>query len=105
MSAPEAEVKRPLVALCRQVVAVLDCTKWGRVGLASFAGLSQVQTIITDSQAMDIMKTWAPEDIPLTTFSIMMINYMSRGRINDFASAVKSVNSLRPGDRILIAER
>jgi [FeFe] hydrogenase H-cluster maturation GTPase HydF len=62
------------------------------------------KAIITDSQAMDIMKSWAPDDIPLTTFSIMMINYMSRGRIGDFAKAVKSVDSLRPGDRILIAE-
>jgi [FeFe] hydrogenase H-cluster maturation GTPase HydF len=62
------------------------------------------RAIITDSQAMDIMKSWAPEDIPLTTFSIMMINYMSRGRIGDFAKAVKAVESLRRGERILIAE-
>jgi [FeFe] hydrogenase H-cluster maturation GTPase HydF len=62
------------------------------------------KAIITDSQAMDIMKSWAPKDIPLTTFSIMMINYMSRGRIGDFSKAVKTIDSLRPGDRILIAE-
>src|SRR5574341_313237 len=36
VSADEAEMKRPLVAMCRQVIAVLDATKWGRVGLASF---------------------------------------------------------------------
>jgi hypothetical protein len=53
---------------------------------------------------MDIMKSWAPEDIPLTTFSIMMINYMSRGRIQAFAKAVSAVDSLLPGDRVLIAE-
>jgi predicted GTPase len=34
----------------------------------------------------------------------MMINYMSRGRITDFARAVKAVDHLQPGDRILIAE-
>ena len=62
------------------------------------------KAIITDSQAMDIMKSWAPEDIPLTTFSIMMINYMSRGRIQAFAKAVSAVDSLLPGDRVLIAE-
>ncbi|MDP4184709.1 MAG: GTPase, partial [Bacteroidota bacterium] len=32
--------------------------------------------IITDSQAMDIMIRWVPDDIQLTTFSIMMINYV-----------------------------
>jgi DeoR/GlpR family transcriptional regulator of sugar metabolism len=51
VSAPEAELKRPLVVLCRQVIAVLDATKWGRVGLASFASLSQVHQVITDAHA------------------------------------------------------
>jgi DeoR/GlpR family transcriptional regulator of sugar metabolism len=51
VSPDEAEIKRPLVALCRQVVAVLDATKWGRVGVASFAALSQVHKVITDAHA------------------------------------------------------
>lgn len=62
------------------------------------------KAIITDSQAMDIMKDWAPADIPLTTFSIMMINYMSRGRLGVFVNGAKELNSLSPGDKILIAE-
>jgi len=51
VSADEAEVKRPLVAMCRQVIAVLDATKWGRVGLASFADLEDIDCIITDRHA------------------------------------------------------
>jgi DeoR/GlpR family transcriptional regulator of sugar metabolism len=51
VSVDEADVKRVLVSLCRQVVAVLDATKWGRVGLASFAPLDQIDTIITDQSA------------------------------------------------------
>ena len=51
VSADEAEIKRPLAAMCRQVIAVLDATKWGRVGLASFASLAQVHTIVTDAHA------------------------------------------------------
>ncbi|MCB0021697.1 MAG: DeoR/GlpR transcriptional regulator, partial [Caldilinea sp.] len=51
VSAEEAAVKRPLAAMCRQVVAVLDATKWGRVGLASFADLEQITVIITDEGA------------------------------------------------------
>ena len=35
--------------------------------------------IITDSQAMDIMSKWCPDDIDLTTYSIVMIQYMSGG--------------------------
>ena len=51
VSADEAAVKRPLVGLCRQKIAVLDATKWGRVGLASFADLTQLSNIVTDGGA------------------------------------------------------
>ncbi len=62
------------------------------------------KVIITDSQAMDIMKSWTPADIELTTFSIMMINYMSRGKLASFASAVQTMDTIKPGETILIAE-
>ena len=62
------------------------------------------KAIITDSQAMDILKDWAPADMALTTFSIMMINYMSRGRLNEFVTGIRALNSLQPGDSVLIAE-
>jgi DeoR/GlpR family transcriptional regulator of sugar metabolism len=51
VSLAEADVKRALIELCRNVIAVLDATKWGRVGLASFARLEQIQKVITDSHA------------------------------------------------------
>ncbi len=51
VSADEADIKRPLVAMCREAVAVLDATKWGRAGVASFADVSQIHTIITDAHA------------------------------------------------------
>jgi [FeFe] hydrogenase H-cluster maturation GTPase HydF len=62
------------------------------------------KAIITDSQAIDIMKEWAPDDMALTTFSIMMINYMSRGRLNEFVQGIGALRELNPGDRVLIAE-
>ena len=51
VTATEAEVKRPLVAMCRQVVVVLDGTKWGREGAASYADLEDVDIVITDVNA------------------------------------------------------
>jgi DeoR/GlpR family transcriptional regulator of sugar metabolism len=51
VSADEADVKRPLVVMCRRVIAVLDATKWGQVGLASFAHLEQIDSVITDHHA------------------------------------------------------
>ncbi len=62
------------------------------------------QTMITDSQAMDIMKAWCPKDIELTTFSIVMINYFSRGRLSEFATGVKALETLKSGDKVLIVE-
>lgn len=64
----------------------------------------QLAGIITDSQAMDIMHRWVPADVPLTTFSIVMINYMSGGRLADFVRGLKGVDKLAPGDRVLIVE-
>jgi DeoR/GlpR family transcriptional regulator of sugar metabolism len=51
VSSEEAETKRPLVASCREAIAVIDATKWGRVGLASFAAISQISKVITDAHA------------------------------------------------------
>ena len=33
--------------MCREVVAVVDATKWGRVGVASFAALEDLSRVIT----------------------------------------------------------
>lgn len=62
------------------------------------------KAIITDSQAMDLMHTWTPDDVMLTTFSIMMINYVSRGRLAAFAEGIKALDDLQAGDKVLIAE-
>jgi DeoR/GlpR family transcriptional regulator of sugar metabolism len=51
VSLPEAETKRKLVAMCRQVFGVVDSTKWGRFGLASFAAPEVITCVITDAQA------------------------------------------------------
>ncbi|MET9357492.1 DeoR/GlpR family DNA-binding transcription regulator [Streptomyces sp. NPDC006617] len=45
----EAETNRRLVQSARRVVVVADHTKWGVVGLSSFAALEQVDTLVTDS--------------------------------------------------------
>ncbi|AWK09200.1 HTH domain-containing protein [Streptomyces spongiicola] len=52
LSAPslaEAETNRRLVRSARRVVVVADHTKWGTVGLSSFARLDEVDTLVTDA--------------------------------------------------------
>jgi DeoR/GlpR family transcriptional regulator of sugar metabolism len=53
VSTGEAEVKRLVVAMCRQVVALIDATKWGQVGPASFARPEDLNIIVTDVKAPD----------------------------------------------------
>lgn len=60
--------------------------------------------IITDSQAMDIMSRWCPDSIDLTTFSIVMINYMSSGKLAQFVKGAETIEKLKSGDIILVAE-
>ncbi|MDX3384273.1 DeoR/GlpR family DNA-binding transcription regulator [Streptomyces niveiscabiei] len=45
----EAETNRRLVHSARRVVVVADHTKWGVVGLSSFATLDQVDSLVTDA--------------------------------------------------------
>ncbi|MFC5801831.1 DeoR/GlpR family DNA-binding transcription regulator [Streptomyces formicae] len=45
----EAETNRRLVRSARRVVVVADHTKWGTVGLSSFARLDEVDTLVTDA--------------------------------------------------------
>ncbi|MBQ1088805.1 DeoR/GlpR family DNA-binding transcription regulator [Streptomyces sp. B93] len=49
----EAETNRRLVHSARRVVVVADHTKWGTVGLSSFATLEQVDTWVTDAGLPD----------------------------------------------------
>jgi DeoR/GlpR family transcriptional regulator of sugar metabolism len=44
----EAETNRALLSSARQVIALVDSTKWGVVGLADFGLLSAVDVLITD---------------------------------------------------------
>ncbi|MFG3281003.1 DeoR/GlpR family DNA-binding transcription regulator [Streptomyces sp. NPDC048111] len=45
----EAETNRRFVQSARRVVVVADHTKWGTVGLSSFASLDQVDSLVTDA--------------------------------------------------------
>ena len=47
----EAEVKKMMVRQCKQVIAIIDSTKWGRVGLASFAMPDEIDIVVTDQKA------------------------------------------------------
>ena len=72
--------------------------------LRSFEHCGGVQLVLTDSQAIDIMDPWVPREIPLTTFSIMMINQSACGDMSVFVEGTRALDGLKAGDKVLIAE-
>lgn len=60
----EAETNRRLVRSARRVVVVADHTKWGTVGLSSFARLDEVDTLVTDSGLPDRARAEIAEHLP-----------------------------------------
>lgn len=58
--------------------------------------------VITDSQAFEEVAAIVPEDIPLTSFSILMARY--KGFLKMAAEGVRAIDGLKDGDHVLIAE-
>jgi len=51
VNSAEVVIKRDLVARAKQVIAIVDSSKWGRVGFVSFASIGQMDCVITDEGA------------------------------------------------------
>lgn len=58
--------------------------------------------VITDSQAFEQVNKDTPEDILLTSFSILMARY--KGFLEDAVKGVAAISKLEYGDKILISE-
>ena len=81
---------RAMVVQDTEVTAALDSLK------------EKPALVITDSQAFAQVSRDVPADVPLTSFSILMARH--KGFLDAAVRAVSAMDSLRPGDRILIAE-
>ncbi|GAA2422686.1 DeoR/GlpR family DNA-binding transcription regulator [Streptomyces macrosporus] len=60
----EAETNRRLVRSARRVVVVADHTKWGTVGLSTFASLGEVDTLVTDGGMPEAVRAEIREHLP-----------------------------------------
>lgn len=60
------------------------------------------ELVVTDSQAITRVAADVPENIKLTTFSILMARH--KGDLPVFVRGLKKVQSLEDGDKVLIAE-
>ncbi len=58
--------------------------------------------VITDSQAFGFVKNIVPQDVTLTSFSILFANY--KGILETAVKGVNALNKINDGDKILICE-
>ena len=58
--------------------------------------------VITDSQVFKKVDGIVSDDIPLTSFSILMARY--KGNFEPAVKGVKAIERLTDGDRVLISE-
>ena len=58
--------------------------------------------VVTDSQAFRRVSTDTPEDIPLTSFSILFARF--QGDLSSMVKGAAAIDRLRAGDRVLVAE-
>lgn len=58
--------------------------------------------VITDSQVFDRVAKDTPQDIMMTSFSILMARY--KGNLDAAIKAVKAIENIKAGDKILISE-
>ena len=61
-----------------------------------------LKLVITDSQVFKSVAKIVPEDIPLTSFSVLFARY--KGELWELASGAKTIERLQNGDKILISE-
>ncbi|MBE6612982.1 MAG: [FeFe] hydrogenase H-cluster maturation GTPase HydF [Ruminococcaceae bacterium] len=58
--------------------------------------------VITDSQVFGMVSKIVPENIPLTSFSMLMARY--KGNFADAVNGAKALDKIKAGDKILISE-
>lgn len=103
--APKGRLILPQVQILR---ALLDkgcnaiCTTPEEMSGALSSMRSTPDLVITDSQVFATVDEKLPEGCRLTSFSVLMASF--KGDIDYFADSVRAIDSLRPGDSVLIAE-
>lgn len=103
--APKGRMIMPQAKAIREVLdghgIVVDVTEY-EVGAALAALKVRPVLAVTDSQAFEKVAPSVPEDIPLTGFSVLSIR--QKGELRPMVEGVMAVKTLKPGDKVLIAE-
>ena len=104
-SAPKGRIILPQQQTLREVLdtnAVAVCVQDTDLKDYLATGGKKPKMVITDSQAFKLVSDVVPEDIPLTSFSILLARY--KGFLIEAVKGVSALKELKEGSCILVAE-
>ncbi len=105
LGAPKGRLILPQVQTIREALdedAIVVVTKDKELRAALGKLSHPPKLVVTDSQAIMRVVADVPDEIPLTTFSIMMARY--KGDLPEYVRGLKRIEELNNGDRVLVAE-
>lgn len=103
--APKGRIILPQVQTIRDLLdenCVTVCVKESELKQAIENLKTPPALVITDSQAFKNVSEIVPENIPLTSFSILFARL--KGDLDSFIKGAKAIDNLKDGDKILILE-
>jgi [FeFe] hydrogenase H-cluster maturation GTPase HydF len=104
-SAPKGRIILPQQQVIRDALeagALITVSRETELAAALAALKEAPALVITDSQAFRQVAEIVPENVPLTSFSILMARY--KGFLDTALSGVSMIETLQDGDKVLIAE-
>lgn len=104
-SAPKGRMILPQVQAIRDILdanAVNIVTKETQLAETLRKIGTKPRMVITDSQAFGMVSRIVPDDIPLTSFSILMARY--KGFLETAVRGASAIRKLQDGDTVLISE-
>ena len=104
-AAPKGRIILPQQQTLRDIIdagAIAAVTKEFQLEATLKKLSSKPKMVITDSQAFAMVSKIVPEDIPLTSFSILMARY--KGFLETAVAGAAAIPMLKDGDSVLISE-
>lgn len=104
-SAPKGRMILPQVQTIRDILdkkAICMVTQTEQLKITINSLKATPKLVVTDSQVFGKVKEILPEDIPLTSFSILFARY--KGLLKSAVNGVKALETLKDNDTVLICE-
>lgn len=105
IQAPKGRLILPQVQMIRELLDAdcrVSCVKTEALPALLDSLKQPPKLVITDSQVFGQVYAALPDDVPLTSFSILLSK--KKGDVETFLQGARALGTLVPGDRVLIAE-